>query len=110
MGVPGPNAIKNKLRGIVPLPAEPFVQLLFDGYRPPRLPLGVDLFAPQRQLLKVHALWSFYAQGGVHDWPLFDAHFDFFKPELSPQLAQALETALQRVEGSQSGDHIPVMQ
>jgi thioesterase domain-containing protein len=99
MGVPGPNTIKDKLTGIVPPPAEPFVQLLFDGYRPPRLPLEVDLFAPQRQLAKVHALWSFYAQGGVHDWPLFDDHFDFIKPELASQLAQALETALQRAEG-----------
>jgi hypothetical protein len=61
-------------------------------------------------LPKVHALWSFYAQGGVRDWPLFDDHFDFVKPELASQLAQALEIALQRVEGSQAGDYIPVMQ
>lgn len=110
MGLPGPNTIKDKLRGIAPPPPDPYVQLLYDGYRPPRLPLRVDLFATPRQLPKVHALWSFYAQGGVRDWPLFDSHSDFIKPELAPQLAQALEIALQRVEGSQSGDHIPVMQ
>jgi S-formylglutathione hydrolase FrmB len=49
---------------------------------------------------KVHAIWTFYARGGVHDWPLFDDHFDFIKPDLAPQLAQALETALQRAEGA----------
>ena len=96
----GPNTIKDKLRGIAPPPPDPYVQLLYDGYRPPRLPLQVDLFATPRQLTRIHALWSFYAQGGVHDWPLFENHFDFIKPELTPQLAQALETALQRVEGT----------
>jgi hypothetical protein len=60
-------------------------------------------------LPKVHALWSFYAQGGVRDWPLFDDHFDFVKPELASQLAQALETALQRAEGAQPLPQIPVM-
>jgi aspartate racemase len=99
MGLPGPNTIKDKLRGIAPPPPDPYVQLLYDGYRPPRLPLRVDLFATPKQLPKVHALWSFYAQGGVCDWPLFDDHFDFIKPELASQLAQALETALQRAEG-----------
>jgi len=99
MGLPGPNTIKDKLRGIAPPPPDPYVQLLYDGYRPPRLPLRVDLFATPKQLPKVHALWSFYAQGGVRDWPLFDDHFDFIKPELASQLAQALETALQRAEG-----------
>jgi 3-oxoacyl-(acyl-carrier-protein) synthase/thioesterase domain-containing protein/acyl carrier protein len=102
MGVPGPNTIKDKLRGIAPPSPDPYVQLLYDGYRPPRLPLRVDLFATHTQLPKVHALWSFYAQGGVRAWPLFDDHHDFLKPELAPQLAQALETALQRAEGGQT--------
>ena len=67
----GPNTIKDKLRGIAPPPPDPYVQLLYDGYRPPRLPLQVDLFATPKQLTRIHALWSFYTQGGVHDWPLF---------------------------------------
>jgi len=106
MGIPGPRAraIIAGLRGIATPPCEPYpdpyLQLLFTGYRPPRLPIAVDLFAPQRQMRKVHAIWTFYARGGVHDWPLFDDHFDFIKPELAPQLAQALETALQRAEGA----------
>jgi amino acid adenylation domain-containing protein len=110
MGVPGPNTIKDKLRGIAPPLSDPYVQLLYDGYRPPRLPLRVDVFATPRQLPKVHTLWSFYAQGGVNAWPLFDRHSDFIKPELASQLAEALETALQRAEGTQPAPHIPVMQ
>jgi thioesterase domain-containing protein len=101
MGVPGPNTIKNKLRGIAPTLPDPYVQLLYDGYRPPRLPLRVDLFATPSQLPKVLGLWSFYAQGGVTAWPLFERHPDFIKPELASQLAEALETAFQRVEGTQ---------
>jgi hypothetical protein len=48
MEVPDPNTIKDKLRGIAPPPPDPYVQLLYDGYRPPRLPLRVDLFATPR--------------------------------------------------------------
>ena len=110
MGVPGPNTIKDRLRGIAPPLPEPYMQLLYDGYRPARLPIAVDLFAPPRKLPSVHAIWSFYAQGGVHNWPLFDDHSDFIKPELTQQLAQTLETALQRAEGASSTAHMPLMQ
>ncbi|QPN62714.1 amino acid adenylation domain-containing protein [Synechococcus sp. CBW1004] len=111
--VPGPQVIKRHLQGIDPPAQEPFIQLLAQGYRPPRLPLMVHLFAPKMHLPALRRLWQFYAIAGVHSTPLFENHHDFYRPELATQLAQALEATLQCMEQSPSEPspvHIPVMQ
>ena len=72
------------------------------GYRPPRLPLVVDLFSPQAHLPMNNRLWRFYALGGVRCWPLFADHNDYEKPELAMQLATALENALISMEARHS--------
>jgi thioesterase domain-containing protein len=77
---------------------EPFVQLLREGYRPPRLPLVVDLFGPADHLPQLRILWRFYGRGGVRLHPLFQGHFDFMRAELMPELAAALEDALKLAE------------
>jgi len=76
-----------------------FAQLSWDGYRPPRLPLAVDLFAPPGHLALLRRLWCFYGRGGVRCHPIFREHLDFRQPERMPQLAEALEAALRRAEG-----------
>jgi hypothetical protein len=42
--------------------------------------------------------WAFYCTNGVVFHDLFTRHADFLDAELTPQLAAALESALQRVE------------
>ena len=83
-----------------PAGADPFVRLLEDGYRPPRLTLRVDLFTPPAQIPVQRRLWRFYGRAGVHLHPMFEQHFDFLQPELMPELAAALEDALAAVEGT----------
>jgi thioesterase domain-containing protein len=78
--------------------ADPFVALLKRDYRPERSSLTVDIFAPQQHLHELQRLWSFYASGGVRCHPLFSAHLDFYRPELVPSLAEAIQAALERVE------------
>lgn len=80
------------------LPADPFVELLKREYRPPRLPLSVDVFTPADKLSQLERLWRFYARGGVRLHPIFRQHQDFTRPELMPELAAALERALAEAE------------
>lgn len=100
--IPASVTIKRRIQGMVPPSQEAYVQLLTQGYRPPRLPLTVHLFAPKGNLPALKRLWRFYAKGGVHSTALFVNHHDFYKPELVGQLAQALEATLQRLEQSPS--------
>lgn len=102
--LPGPRTLAawvTRSQGAAPSLAfgDPYVQHLIGGYRPPRLPLVVDLFAPQGRLPPLSRLWRFYSLGGVRCRPLFADHHDFYKPELIPQLAEALEAALHQAEG-----------
>ena len=102
--IPAPQRLAAWLRGTAPPlgRGEPYVQLLMMGYRPPRLPLVVDLFSPQAHLPMNNRLWRFYALGGVRCWPLFADHNDYEKPELAMQLATALENALISMEARHS--------
>jgi hypothetical protein len=98
--LPGPERLAAALAGR-PFPEaaeDPFVDNLRQGYRPPRLPLAVDLFAPPAHHRQLQRLWGFYAQGGLRLHPLFRAHSDFFRPALMPALAQALEQAMAPLE------------
>ena len=101
--IPAPHRLASWLRGTAPPLGlgEPYVQLLMCGYRPPRLPLVVDLFSAQAHLPMCSRLWRFYALGGVRCWPLFSDHNDYEKPELATQLASALENALVSMESKQ---------
>ncbi|MFM8277476.1 MAG: alpha/beta fold hydrolase, partial [Cyanobium sp.] len=78
--------------------SDPFLALLKRDYRPERSTLSVDVFAPQQHLPELRRLWSFYASGGVRCHPIFSEHLDFYRPELVPSLAEAIQAALDRVE------------
>lgn len=58
-----------------------------------------DLFAPSAQRRRLGWFWRFYCPEGVVFRGLFTRHADFLDAEITPQLAAALENALQRVEG-----------
>jgi hypothetical protein len=96
--VPGPQAIKRHLQGTDPPAQEPFIQLLAQGYRPPRLPLTVHLYAPKMHLPALRRLWQFYAIAGVHSTPLFENHHDFYRPELATQLGRLWKTQASRAK------------
>jgi thioesterase domain-containing protein len=76
---------------------DPFLAL-HRSYRPPRLPLVVDLFVPASRLALLNELWSFYGRQGVRLHPLFDDHVDFIHPDNMAALARALEDALATIE------------
>ena len=65
-------------------------------YRPPRLPLTADLFGPPETMALLRRTWRFYARGGVRSRSMFSIHLDFVRPGLMPELATALEQALDR--------------
>lgn len=72
-----------------------FARLPWDTYRPKRLPIAIDLFAPEANLPSLRRLWRFYGQQGVRCHAIFAAHKDFYQPELMPELAEAIRVVLQ---------------
>jgi hypothetical protein len=91
-----PSSVPGVLEGAQPW--DLFAQLPKREYRPCRLPISVDVFAPLHSVHKRRMLWKFYARAGVRLHPIFDKHHDFYKPELVGELAVALESALKRFE------------
>jgi amino acid adenylation domain-containing protein len=91
-----PPSVPGVLEGAQPW--DSFAQLPKREYRPCRLPISVDVFAPLHSVHKRRRLWRFYARAGVRLHPIFDKHHDFYKPELVGELAAALESALKRFE------------
>ncbi|MFN4865766.1 MAG: non-ribosomal peptide synthetase [Cyanobium sp.] len=77
---------------------DPFVELLYNQYRPKRLPIQVDIFAPNYALPRLKILWRFYARKGVRCHAIFSGHHDFYDPGKSPELAATLELALTSLE------------
>ena len=73
--------------------------ILLRGYRPPRLPVAVDLFGVTSRLGFLRPLWRFYARAGVRTHPMFEEHEDFLQPESAGALAAALESAIDEIEG-----------
>ena len=78
-------------------PVEFYGSLLYD-YRPPRLPLTVDLFARPARRAFLERIWRFYAGGGVRVHTIFNGHHDFVRLEFVPELVVELERALARAE------------
>ena len=77
---------------------DPFAQLPKSNYRPRRLPIEADVFAPLSRLPELRSLWRFYARGGFKFHPIFSDHHDFYRLDLIPDLAKAVESALERFE------------
>jgi len=84
-------------------PDADFYVVLHRAYRPPRLPVEIDVFVRPARTALVTRLWRFYARGGAHIYPMFEEHNDFTRPELMPVLAVELEKALARSESTTAG-------
>ena len=74
---------------------DPFMALLRD-YRPPRLPIVVDVFGPERSMKRLRLAWRYYAAEGVRCHPMFDEHTDMVRPDLVRPLAAEVESVLAR--------------
>lgn len=71
---------------------------LHADYRPPRLPLRVDVFGTAASLHHLRRLWRFYARGGVMEHVLFERHVDYIAPERSSELAAEVRRTLADLE------------
>ncbi|MEB3362032.1 MAG: amino acid adenylation domain-containing protein, partial [Synechococcaceae cyanobacterium] len=85
-------------RSTTGLDSDAYIRWIRKDYRPPRLPLTVDLFATPTSRHYLQRLWSFYAMAGVRSHLLFTNHLDFMGVEGMPDLAAALETAMEPLE------------
>jgi len=80
-----------------PLRGDYFLQL-HTYYRPPRLPLRVDVFASRGQLQQHEKLWNFYARGRAMLHPCLEDHEDYYNADLMPEFAVLLETIIAEIE------------
>ena len=80
-----------------PAGRDPFM-LLLRAYRPLRLPISADVFAPRNRLKDLALIWGLFARNGLRCHPMFEDHFDFKRADLMPQLAEALEGAITSIE------------
>lgn len=71
---------------------------LHADYRPPRLPLRVDVFGTAASLRHLRRLWRFYARGGVIEHVLFERHVDYIAPERASELAAEVRRTLADLE------------
>ena len=95
------NTAPGQVEAVVPEPAAPEVSpflVLLRSHRPPRLPVTVDLYSPQRQIARIAPLWRYYATKGVQLHPIFVDHLDFVDAKQAASLAEAIESALRRIE------------
>ena len=67
-------------------------------YRPPRLPIAVDVIATASTVRRKRWIWSFYALRGVIVHPFLKEHSDFYNAGLMPALAGLLHRRLEAVE------------
>jgi hypothetical protein len=69
-------------------------------FRPPRLPVTVDVIATATTVRRKRWIWSFYAQRGVVVHPFLKQHTDFYDAGLMPRLARLLRERLEAVEAA----------
>ena len=90
-----PNALP---RPTQPLRGDYFIQL-HTYYRPPRLPIRVDLFSTMSARRRNESLWNFYTRGRVHIHPCLEEHTDFFDASRMPAFSEELRAVLGEIEG-----------
>ena len=74
-------------------------------YRPPRLPVAVDVISTRSTRLQKEWVWRFYALRGVRWHPVLDRHDDFFNAALMPPLADLLRQRLREIEAGSTTAH-----
>ncbi len=77
--------------------SDDFLKLHAD-YRPPRLPIRVDIFGTVATQPYLQKLWRFYARRGVTEHPMFEHHMDFIAPDRAKELAAEIQRILAEVD------------
>lgn len=88
-----------------PAYGEDMYVLLTQRFRPPRLPVAVDLFGPGWSMELLRLTWQPYALNGIRSHVMLGSHLDFLQPEHAPAVARALESALALIETAADSDH-----
>ena len=80
-----------------PLRGDYFLQL-HTYYRPPRLPIRVDIFSARSAESNRRRLWNFYSRGNAHVHPVLLDHNDYYNADFMPAFADQLENLMDEAD------------
>jgi hypothetical protein len=89
-----------------PLRGDYFLQL-HTYYRPPRLPIRVDIFATRSAENDLQKLWDFYSTSNAYVHPDLLDHNDYYNADFMPAFADRLETLIDEIEWLESQEKYP---
>jgi len=89
-----------------PLRGDYFLQL-HTYYRPPRLPIRVDIFATRSAENDLQKLWNFYSTNNAYVHPDLLDHNDYYNADFMPAFADRLETLIDEIEWLESQEKYP---
>ena len=95
-----------KPRPTQPLRGDYFLQL-HTYYRPPRLPIRVDIFGTRSAENDLRKLWNFYSTGKAYVHPNLQDHNDYYSADFMPAFADRLETLIDEIELLESQEKYP---
>jgi amino acid adenylation domain-containing protein len=81
-----------------PIRGDYFLQL-HTYYRPPRLPVRVDIFSARSAENNLRRLWNFYSKGKACVHPILCDHNDYYIADFMPAFADQLEALINEAEG-----------
>jgi len=84
-----------------PLRGDYFLQL-HTYYRPPRLPIRVDIFSARSAENNRRRLWNFYSRGNAYVHPVLLDHNDYYNADIMPAFADRLEDLMDEADQRES--------
>jgi amino acid adenylation domain-containing protein len=101
--IPGGKAPQARDPDAKPQPTQPirgdyFLQL-HTYYRPPRLPVRVDIFSAHSAEKNLRRLWNFYSRGKAYVHPVLLDHNDYYNADFIPAFTDCLEALIDEAEG-----------
>lgn len=84
-----------------PIRGDYFLQL-HTYYRPPRLPVRVDIFSARSAENNRHRLWNFYSRGKAYVHPVLRDHNDYYQADMMPAFADRLDVLMDEAERRES--------
>lgn len=84
-----------------PLRGDYFLQL-HTYYRPPRLPVRVDIFSARSAENNRRRLWNFYSRGNAYVHPVLLDHNDYYNADFMPAFADRLEDLMDEADQRKS--------
>jgi len=84
-----------------PIRGDYFLQL-HTYYRPPRLPVRVDIFSVRSAENNRRRLWNFYSRGNAYVHPVLLDHNDYYNADFMPAFADRLEDLMDEADQRQA--------